>query len=365
VGTTYFFGVMGNVLGGLITGLVLLPAIGSEATVMLFGVVGLSFGLARGEPAGGAGIQAARSRRWRAAAAAVLVVIVALAFPRPGALYRAMHVAPFSPNRVSVREGRDAVIVTYDSGERVRNFINGQGHGYRPGPIFLAEAFAALSHAAATRRVLVIGFGAGTITEAALMTGEAERITVVELSETLLANLRPLAPIARVIDSPLVRLVYDDGRQYLQRSGETFDAILMDPLRTTTAYSNNLHSVEFFALAARRLAPDGVLMVGGLDGGPIVPRTLLAEFPHVRAYPYFCLAAKRPLRLNRVRFDRLLGQASEEHRALIHDLTGDAIEDEALVQATAGAPVNRDWRPASEYYLGALLMGQARALAQR
>ena len=365
VGTTYFFGVMGNVLGGLITGLVLLPAIGSEATVMLFGMVGLSFGLAQGEPAGGAGIRAARPRDWRAATAAVLVVIVALAFPRPGALYRAMHVAPFSPNRVSVHEGRDAVILTYDNGERVRNFINGQGHGYRPGPVFLAEAFAALSHAAATRRILVIGFGAGTITEAALMTGEADRITVVELSETALANLRPLPPVARVIENPLVRIVADDGRRYLRRSGETFDAILMDPLRTTTAYSNNMHSVEFFALAARHLAPDGVLMVGGLDGGPIVPRTLLAEFPHVRAYPYFCLAAKRPLRLNEARFDRLLAQVSEEYRGIIRDIAGDTLEDDGLVQATAGSPVNRDWRPASEYYVGALLMDQARALARR
>jgi spermidine synthase len=211
----------------------------------------------------------------------------------------------------------------------------------------------------------VIGFGAGTISEAALMTGEAERITVVELSRTLLDTLRPLPPAARVFDHPLVRVLEGDGRQYLQRSGETFDAILMDPLRTTTAYSNNLHSVEFFALASRRLAPDGVLMVGGLDGGPIVPRTLLAEFPHVRAYPYFCLAAKRPLRVNQARFDRLLEQVPEEHREYIRGVLGDALEDEALAHATAGAPVNRDWRPASEYYLGGLIVDQARALARR
>jgi SAM-dependent methyltransferase len=352
--------VSGNVLGGLLTGLVLLPAIGSEATVMLFGVVGLSFGLAPGEPAGG-GIGAARSRGRRMAAVAALVATTWLTFPPTGALYRAMHVAPFRPNRVSVREGRDAVVVTYDNGERVRNFINGQGHGYRPGPVFLAEAFAALGHAAAPRRVLVIGFGAGTITDAALMTGEAERVTVVELSESLLANLRPLAPVARAFNSPLVRFVSDDGRRYLQRSTEAFDAILMDPLRTTTAYSNNLHSVEFFALAARHLAAGGVLMVGGLDGGPIVPRTLLAQFPHVRAYPSFCLAAQRPLRLNEARFERLLAQVSDEYRGIIRDITGDTIADEALAQATAGAPVNRDWRPASEYYLGALLMESARA----
>ena len=365
VGSTYFFGVLGNVLGGLVTGLVLLPVIGSEATVMLLGVVGLLFGLVPRVPAATVRASMLLSLRWRLIAVAALVALAGLAFPRAGALYRAMHVPPFSPSRVYVREGRDAVVVTYDDGDRVRNFINGQSHGYRPGPVFLAEAFAALSHAAAPRRVLVIGFGAGTVTEAALMTGEAEQVTVVELSGTLLANLRPLPPVARVIGNSLVRLVTGDGRRYLRRSGETFDAILMDPLRTTTAYSNNLHSVEFFALAARHLAPDGVLMVGGLDGGSVVPRTLLAEFPYVRAYPYFCLASTRPLVLDEARFGRLLAAVPEDQRAIIRDVAGDMLEGEDLARAVEGSAVNRDWRPVSEYYLGALVKERIRATARR
>jgi spermidine synthase len=365
VGTTYFFGVLGNVLGGLITGLVLLPAIGSEVTVLLFGVVGLLFGLAPRMPETGTGGLPRYPPRWRVAAVLAFALLSVAVFPRGGALYRAMHVPPFSPSRVQVREGLDAVVVTYEDGERVRNFINGQGHGYRPSPAFLAEAFAALGHTAVPGRVLVIGFGAGTITEAALMTGEAERITVVELSGTLIANLRTLPPVARVLDDPRVRMVIDDGRRYLQRSDETFDVILMDPLRTTTAYSNNLHSEEFFALAGRHLAPGGVLMVGGLDGGAIIPRTLLATFPHVRAYPYFCLASRRPFALNQARLDTLLGAVADDEGGIIRAVIGETLEGEALVQATAGAPVNRDWRPASEYYLGALLTERARSMAPR
>jgi predicted membrane-bound spermidine synthase len=365
VGSTYFFGVLGNVLGGLVTGLVLLPAIGSEATVLLFGVVGLLFGLLPRVPAATVRAPVFLALRWRLAVLICLVALVASVFPRSGALYLAMHVPPFSPSRVYIREGLDAVVVTYEAGERLRNFINGQGHGYRPGPVFLAEAFAALSHAAAPRRVLVIGFGAGTVTEAALLTGEAEQVTVVELSGTLLANLRPLASVARVLDDPLVRIVADDGRKYLRRSGETFDVILMDPLRTTTAYSNNLHSVEFFALAARHLAPGGVLMVGGLDGGTVVPRTLLAEFPYVRAYPYFCLASTRPLELDKARFGRLLAAVPEDQRAIIRDVADDMLDGEELARAIEGSAVNRDWGPVSEYYLGALVKERVRAIARR
>jgi predicted membrane-bound spermidine synthase len=363
VGRTYFFGVLGNVLGGLVTGLLLLPAVGTEATLLIFGVAGLLFGLVPRAPARTPGAGMAFPDRWRAVAVLVLAALSAAYFPRGGALYRAMHVPPFTPSRVHIREGRDAVVVTYEDGDRVRNFINGQGHGYRPGPIFLAEAFAGLAHAARSARVLVIGFGAGTITEAALMTGGTERVTVVELSGTLIGNTAALPPIARILGDSRVRLVIDDGRRYLRRSAGTFDVILMDPLRTTTAYSNNLHSLEFFALAARRLAPDGVLMVGGLDGGAVVPRTLLAQFPHVRAYPYFCLGSRRPLTLDEARFERLVGAVPDDQRAIIRDLVRDPLEGDALVRATAGWPVNRDWRPVSEYYLGALLMERFRTRA--
>jgi spermidine synthase len=365
VGSTCFFAVIGNVLGGVTTGLGLLPAIGSEATVLTFVVAGLLFGLAPRTSSTAAQRTPFLTPRWRTVAVFSLAVIGIAVFPRGGALYRAMHVPPFSPSRAHVREGLDAVVVTYEDGRRVRNFINGQGHGYRPGPVFLAEAFAGLSHAAVPRRVLVIGFGAGTITEAALMTGDSEQVTVVELSGTLIENLRALPDVAHILDDPRVRLVVDDGRRYLGRSSEEFDVILMDPLRTTTAYSNNLHSQEFFTLAKRHLAPDGVLMVGGLDGGAIVPRTLLAEFPHVRTYPYFCLASRSPLLLNRARFEKLVGAAAGDQREAIRELSGEALEGAALARITAGHPVNRDWRPVSEYYLWPLLEERLGSIARR
>lgn len=365
VGTTYFLGVLGNVLGGLVTGMVLLPAVGSETTALAFGLMGLLFGLAPGvPPTGGVGSRPL-PRQWRIAWVFLLVAASAALFPRNGALYRAMHVAPFAPNRVHVEEGLDAVVLTYEDGDRVRNFINGQGHGYRPGPVFQAEAFEGLAHAAGLRRVLVVGFGAGTIAEAALIPEGVERVTVVELSGSLIANLRKLPPLARTIDDPRVRLVTADGRRFLQRTNERFDAILMDPLRTTTAYSNNLHSREFFALAARHLAPGGILMVGGLDGTPVIPRTLLEEFRFVRSYPYFCLASKGPLVLNQVRLEGLLGALPEDQRESVRSLTTDTLEGEALVRATAAYPANQDWRPVSEYYLGLQVMAWLRTNAPR
>jgi predicted membrane-bound spermidine synthase len=346
-GTTYFFGVIGNVLGGLVTGLVLLPLAGSERTILMLGSLGLLFGLAP---------RTLGARRLplvnRVAAVLALALAAVWLFPRPGALYAAMHVAPFPARTTHVEEGMDAVVVTYENGDQLRNFINGQGHGYRPGPFFAAEAFEALSHAPAARRILVIGFGAGSITEAALVPADVRKVTVVELCGSVVANLRKLPAFTAVLADPRLDLVTGDGRRLLQRTEERFDVILMDPLRTTTAYSNNLHSRQFFALAARHLTPGGVLMVGGVDESPVVARTLMEEFAFVRAYPSFCLASRMPLRQDRQRLARWLDTYPEDTRALLAELADASIDGQPLAEWTAPYPANRDWRPVTEYYLG-------------
>jgi len=347
VGTTLGFSVLGNVAGGLITALVLLPAIGTELTVLGFGAIGLLFGMAP-TTANGSWLPAL-PRRIGVLALVILAVVI---FPRRGALYAEMHVPPFTPRSAQFEEGRDAVVMTYEAGDRMRNFINGQGHGYRPGELFLAEAIEALSAAPSPRKVLVVGFGAGSIAEAALGSPEVEQVTIVELCGSVIRNLRKFPGLAATLEDARVRVVIDDGRRLLLRNDERFDLILMDPVRTTTAYANNLHSRQFFALAAARLAEGGVLMVGGIGNGAIVPRTLLAVFAHVRAYPEFSVASQRPLIRNHDRRNRLLAAYPEATRARILELAQDSLEGEALEAATAGAPINEDWRPVTEYYLG-------------
>jgi spermidine synthase len=353
VGTTYFFLVAGNVLGGLVTALFLLPAIGTEATILAFGSAGLMFGLAARTFGVGRCPLALR-----ATAVVALLVAAAVAFPRPGELYAAMHRPGFTPVTTRIEEGRDAVVVTYEAGERLRNYVNGQGHGYRPGPFFFAEAFGGLAAALSPRRVLVIGLGTGTITEAALSAAGVERVTVVELCESVVANLRAFPVVARILADPRVRVVVGDGRRYLRQTGERFDVILMDPLRPTTAYSNNVHSREFFALAASRLAPGGTLMVGGTEGSAVVPRTLLEVFRYVRAFGGFSVASGAPLAFECERVEPRLAWLPEDARAMFRDLLAGSLEGPALARAVAPVQPNEDWRPRSEYYLRRPLAGE-------
>jgi predicted membrane-bound spermidine synthase len=339
--------VFGNVLGGLLTGFVLLPMAGTERTLLAFGLLGLMFGLALRSVG-----RRIASVVVRFACISLLAIAAVASFPRPGELYAAMHTPPFAGGTARFVEGFDSVVFTWQNGEQMRNYINGQGHGYRPGPLYYAEAIEGLTFAPNPRRVLVIGFGAGSTTEAALLPPEVQQVTLVELSGSLIENLRNFPVTKRILDDRRVNLAIDDGRRFLERSGEKFDAILMDPLRTTTAYSNNLHSRQFFSLCARHLTDGGVLMVGGVGDDAVIPRTVVEEFPHVRVYPSFSLASKTPMRQNRERLERMLGSFDAEMQAAIWSLAQDAIDGRMLAAASSAYPTNNDWHPASEYYLG-------------
>ncbi len=48
VGTVYFFNVAGNLLGGIVTGFILLPLIGSELSLLFFSLIGITFILFKG-----------------------------------------------------------------------------------------------------------------------------------------------------------------------------------------------------------------------------------------------------------------------------------------------------------------------------
>lgn len=346
VGLTYFSAICGNVLGSLVTGIALLPWIGTESTLLAFGMAGILFGLIP-EIGSRRGIYP----RMRVAAVLAFMAAVMLLFPGDGKLYERMHRPPFPPRDTFFEEGLDAVVLTYVNGEWVRNYINGQGHGYRPGPIFYAEALEAISLAPSPERVLVVGFGAGSITEASLSVDSVREVTCVELCPSAMRNLQNVTSLRAILGNKKLRLVTDDGRRFLQRNRDRYDVILMDPLRTTTAYSNNLHSRQFFSLVRNHLSPGGILMVGGIADNPILPRTLLEEFAQVRAYRDFNVASDHVFVENEDHFDKLLKVFPPEMQEAIKEFTRGALEGDALRQAVSGWQPNDDWHPRSEYFL--------------
>jgi spermidine synthase len=232
-------------------------------------------------------------------------------------------------------------------------YINGLGHGRRPDYGYYYEAIEAMSFAPTVEKVLIIGFGAGSITEAILKMRDVRNITLVELSHALIKNLTRLSLFEEMLSDPRINLIIDDGRRFLLRSEDQFDLILIDPLRSTTAYSNNLYSHQFFELINRHLASGGVFMVW-MNEHRVMPKTVLSVFNHVRKYTSFCLASNMPFIRNKKRQETLLLSFSPRERESILKIdAGSYLGDQVFVEnLTSGYPINQDWKPICEYYLG-------------
>jgi spermidine synthase len=350
VGEVYFFNTLGNVLGGLVTGFLLLPVLGTERTLLLLIAANLLMGPFVAT-AGGRRLAMAP----RAAAVFGLLGLVALTFPGPGRLYAAMHFPAGEHDRVFQAEGIEGVVYTYQDPGRIGNFINGQVHGGRPNLGFYAQAIEALSCAKRARNILVIGFGTGSFVEAAEWAPGVQRITLVELNGTLIRNTRQVSEIRNILSDPRLDIVIDDGRRYLLTSDERFDLVMMDPLRTTTAYSNNLFSRQFSELVGRHLTPEGVFLIW-MDETEVVPRTVRAAFPYIRCYggseAGFCIASASPLRPDEAVRNRLLVDFGPVERGRILGATREYLGDSTYVDTIPrDLPINEDRRPVCEYYL--------------
>jgi len=109
------------------------------------------------------------------------------------------------------------------------------------------------------RRSLQICFGVGNTLAAAALHPEVERLDCVELSP----HVRETAPYFwtndRVLENPKVRLIVDDGRNFLLRTRERYDVITLEPPDLFTAGVVNLFTEEFYRLAANALEDDGLL----------------------------------------------------------------------------------------------------------
>ncbi len=373
IASVYFFNVTGNILGGIVTGFVLLPALGTEPTVTIFVSVGILFGLAVTRM-GGRKLPAAE----RIALVAAMLLTAVIFLPRKGRLYETMHTRPAEQFNTYIEEGKQGIVVTYRYGGMVVNYINGLAHGMRPQPLFNYETIEAASFAPKVENVLIIGFGTGAVTETVLKLGDVKKVTLVEISGALIKNLRKIPEIDGILSDTRIETVIDDGRRYLLVTPKRFDLILTDPLRATTAYSNNLYSRDFYELAKGRLNLGGVIMVGIYEHSDtlnrIMYRTLLSAFTHIRAYRFFCLASDEPLERNSERQNRLLASFGPGMRKMLS--SGALLDfsevpprpdaspkpqqiylgDEKYIEKlTDGYPINRDNKPVCEYYIGLLI----------
>ena len=149
-----------------------------------------------------------------------------------------------------------------DWGGEKNLYCNGLKQATLPDPIDsqLLAALLLTQHANA-RQVVLIGGGWGGLVQE-LAKKDSLDLTYVEMDEAAFHHVEKYQSSAQGS-----RVVFQDGRRFLQQSKNKFDLIIINAGRPTTALINRFYTKEFFLLAAQRLAPDGVLALAAIPSG--------------------------------------------------------------------------------------------------
>jgi predicted membrane-bound spermidine synthase len=118
-------------------------------------------------------------------------------------------------------------------------------------------------------KVLVIGPGGGTDVVMAFRAG-SQHVTGVEMNPLMVDAVRQFGPEAgRVYDDPRMHLVLDEGRNFIQRTTEGFDAIILGFVDSWASVAsgglslteNYLYTREALEAYYDRLSADGTLVI--------------------------------------------------------------------------------------------------------
>jgi len=351
VGTVYFFTITGNVMGGIITGFVLLQHIGTAMTALVLCMIGLTvFSLPL--------YKSLTSKKQKTFFALLLLLplLALLRYPSSTALIKALHPDPGKDFSCYVQESSSCIDLAYNKDETVWHFINGLAHGGRLPHMYgyAVRAIDSLCCAKKHENILVIGYGTGTIVETVLRTPTVKSVTMVELNEAVMVNLKKMPLFQKLLADKRIHIVIDDGRRYLNSVDTKYDVVLMDPLRSSTAYSNNIYSREFFEIIKAHLSEGGVLMVW-LDNLDVIPKTLTSVFKHMRLDHSFCIVSDSDLTLDQSLKTEMLKTYTSQEQKLLSVNEHYLGDENYLKAATREYPINNDLRPVTEYHLGQLL----------
>jgi len=151
------------------------------------------------------------------------------------------------------------------------------------------------------RDVLIIGGGEGATLREVLAHGSVERLVMVDLDRELVEICKEHLPEWHQgkFDDPKVELVFEDGKQYVERCESMFDVIiidLQDPLDEDSPAAA-LYTERFYASVRQRLRPGGLLVVQAMelsatndlegDDHLMVRNRLMKVFSTVRSYLVF------------------------------------------------------------------------------
>ncbi|HEX41983.1 MAG TPA: hypothetical protein ENN81_07980, partial [Phycisphaerales bacterium] len=372
-GVVYGVNTLGAVVGGLVTGFVLIPMLGVQRSTLVLGLAGLWLGglLIRVFYTG-----PARLLRIGAPAAVVLASLAAVYVPAD--LFRRTLADTYGGEILEVREGVSATVavVRHPDGAlgMVIDNIEMAGDGIHRSAQQTLGHLPVLLHGDA-RQVLTFGFGCGETTRCLAQHG-LEQLDCVEIApEVTQMALKYFGHINLGGDlASRVRMIHMDGKNYLHLTDRRYDVIINDSNVHSTADSAPLFTREHFKTALERLNNGGLFITKvHLRGYPrshlhSILGTFMEVFPHVTVWfpvhrPFvFCylVGSREPQLFSPARIDAELAKHDVKtcidylHMASSQDVLSWYIGDKSDFARYIGDYVaNSDDRPFIEFNLDA------------
>ena len=131
-----------------------------------------------------------------------------------------------------------------------------------------------------TDDVLLIGLGSG-VTLGTVEQFPVKRVTCVELEPAVLEASRHFEDVNNhPLDDPRLRMISNDGRNFIYTTDEKFDVIVSEPSNPWVTGVANLFTLEYFKRGAERLKDDGLFSqwLQIYEMSPDDVRTLIATF---------------------------------------------------------------------------------------
>ncbi len=361
-GKAYGINVLGCIVGPLLSGFLLLPFLGERWSTLVLTLPWLAMAMRAA--------YAANSRlATRAAAYATTIAALTIVF-------FTQDFATQYAQREVLRDSTATVIATGE-GMRKRLVINGVDiTAMVPIPKMMAHLSLA-SLAQPPRSALVICFGMGTTFRSAMSWGiPATAVDLVPSVPMLFTYYHRDG--GKILASPRARVVIDDGRRFLERSPEEYDAIIIDPPPPVQAAGSSLlYSEDFYAVARKRLRPGGILQQFLPDGvndandnqlKASVARALRNSFPYVRIFQWngrqgwHFLASDQPIPVRSAAelagrmptaavADMLEWGPARTAEAQFEILVSRETKPEQMIALSPQTPALQDDRPINEYYL--------------
>lgn len=324
---------VGAILGAAVSGLLMIRWFGIEASLEMLTALNAGLGLAV--------LASLRKPRWLTAGAALAtlgVVGVLVADPGAARVWDRNYFAIFRSNQPEafatpemVKEAVENTDVLYYA-EGVESIVSvikvkgGQQAFITNGRVEASSHLQAqqvqytLGYLPALlaqdpKDVLVVGLGSGMTAGATAAVPSVEHVTIAEIEPKVLGVARTFAAYNHdVLDNPKVRVVINDGRNFLMTTPQKFDVITADPIHPWFQGAGYLYASEYFALAAAHLRPGGVIAqwlpiyeLTPRDLASVV-RTFQLHFPHtmmwLEHYDAVIVGSATPFRIDEAQLDR-------------------------------------------------------------